>query len=62
MELKNKENSIVLDKFENLKLINKIKNNENENEKENEENNEKEKENENEKENVNEENGKIETR
>ena len=62
LELKNKENSIILENFENLKLINKIKNNENENEKENEENNEKEKENENEKENVNEENGKIETR
>ena len=43
LELKNKENSIVLDNFENLKLVNKIKNNENENEKENEENNEKKK-------------------
>ena len=53
LELKNKENSIILENFENLKLINKIKNNENENEKENENDDENKNENEqNEKEEI----------
>ena len=43
LELKNKENnSIILENFENLKLVNKIKNNENEIEDENNNENENE--------------------